>query len=51
MSRTNKRDYTGSKKFDKSCRNDGSCPCCRADRQYKNVKHPTLKDALREIEE
>jgi hypothetical protein len=38
MSRTKKKPYTGSKKFDRTCRNNGSCPYCRANRQYKNNK-------------
>ena len=38
MSRTKKKPYTGSKRFDKTCRNNGSCPYCRDNRQYKNNK-------------
>ena len=38
MSRTRKKPYTKSKSFDKTCRNNGSCPHCKANRQYKNKK-------------
>jgi len=38
MSRTRKKPYTKSKRFDKTCRNNGSCPHCRGNRQYKNKK-------------
>lgn len=29
MSRTHKKDYTGSKAVAPSCRNKGECPACR----------------------
>lgn len=32
MSRSRKRPYTGSKRFDRTCRNHGSCPWCRGNR-------------------
>jgi hypothetical protein len=38
MSRTRKHDYSGSKRFDKSCRNHGSCPACRNKRTHKNKR-------------
>jgi len=34
MSRTRKQPYTKSKRFDKTCRNGGSCPYCAGNRQY-----------------
>jgi hypothetical protein len=34
MSRTYKRPYTKSKRFDTSCRNDGNCEYCRSNRLY-----------------
>lgn len=33
MSRSKKRPYTGSKRFDRSCRNHGGCPWCENNRQ------------------
>lgn len=32
MSRTYKKEYTGSKRFDRSCRSHGDCPWCQANR-------------------
>lgn len=32
MSRSRKKPYTGSKRFDRSCRNHGSCNYCKANR-------------------
>jgi hypothetical protein len=34
MSRTSKRPYTKSKRFDKTCRNNGSCPYCKNNRLH-----------------
>jgi hypothetical protein len=39
MSRTKKRNYTGSKAVDSTCRSHGSCPWCKRAREYK-VKKP-----------
>ena len=44
MSRTRRKAYTGSKRFDKTCRNNGSCPYCRDNRQYKNNKREIKED-------
>ena len=38
MSRTQKREYSGSKKIDKSCRNHGSCPYREGNRKYSSLK-------------
>ena len=38
MSRTHKKPYTKSKRFDSSCRNHGSCPACESKRTHKNRK-------------
>lgn len=38
MSRSVKKEYTGSKRFDKTCRNHGSCPYCISNRVHKNKK-------------
>ena len=35
MSRTFKKPYTKSKRFDKTCRNHGSCPWCLGNRMHK----------------
>lgn len=46
MSRTIKKPYTKSKRFDKSCRNNGSCSYCRGNRLHKHAKQPLLKESL-----
>lgn len=46
MSRTFKKAYTKSKRFDKSCRNNGSCDYCRGNRLHKHKKQPTLQQEL-----
>lgn len=33
-----RKPYRGSKAFDCSCRNHGSCDWCRENRAYKNLK-------------
>lgn len=38
MSRTKRKPYTGSKRFDSSCRNHGSCSWCEGNRTHKNSK-------------
>jgi len=38
MSRTHKNEYSGSKKFDVTCRNHGACSYCRDNRTYSS-KH------------
>ena len=38
MSRTVKQAYRKSKRFDKTCRNHGSCSYCYSNRMYKNLK-------------
>lgn len=38
MSRTLKQAYTKSKRFDKTCRNHGSCAYCQGNRMYKHYK-------------
>jgi len=48
MSRTYKKKYTGAKAFDKTCRNNGSCPYCKSNRTYKNNKKSTLDEELKE---
>ena len=38
MSRTRKAPYTGSKRFDKTCRNHGSCSYCRDNRTFERAE-------------
>ena len=38
MSKTRRKAYTKAKAIDRSCRNHGSCPYCKSNRLYKNVK-------------
>ena len=45
MSRSRKRPYTGSKRFDSRCRNHGACPWCRGNRLHKHRKGPTVSDS------
>lgn len=37
MTRTKKRPYTKSKRFDKTCRNHGSCPYCEGNRTHNSA--------------
>ncbi|MBQ3414831.1 MAG: hypothetical protein IJH39_05695 [Clostridia bacterium] len=36
--KTKRKPYRGSKSFDYSCRNHGTCEWCKGNRTYKNVK-------------
>jgi hypothetical protein len=38
VSRSTKRPYTGSKRFDRSCRNHGSCTYCVGSRTHRHLK-------------
>lgn len=38
MSRTKKKAYTKSKRFDKTCRNHGSCSWCYGNRMHKVLR-------------
>ena len=51
MSRTKRKPYTGSKRFDRSCRNHGSCDYCKGSRTHattkaRKVAEEKQKDAL-----
>ena len=49
MSRTRKRPYTKSKRFDSSCRCHGSCGWCRGNRLHGDRKNRQAAEAqLRE---
>lgn len=40
-----RKPYTGSKSFDYTCRNHGSCPWCAENRKHKfRDKHPPEKE-------
>ena len=48
-----RKEYRGSKSFDRSCRNHGGCPWCEENRQYKNIKriqmaNEKLEELMRE---
>lgn len=45
-----RKPYRGGKAVDKSCRNHGSCPYCRMNEQYKNIKRIQAADATKEEE-
>ena len=38
MGKEHRKPYHGSKAFDSTCRNHGSCPCCQANRTHKTRK-------------
>lgn len=44
MARTYRKEYTGSKAFDASCRSGGSCPACKEGRQHKHDKRKASAD-------
>lgn len=43
-----RKPYYGSKAFDKSCRNGGSCKWCEMNRKYKFLKK--MQKSEREVE-
>lgn len=49
MSRSYKKSYTKSKRFDKTCRCNGGCPYCRDNRLYQINKE--LEKTKQELEE
>ena len=44
MARTTRRAYTGSKRFDASCRNHGSCPYCERSRTHFDTRARYIAD-------
>ena len=38
MSKTQRKPYRGSRRFDKTCRCHGSCPYCRGNRTHNDRK-------------
>jgi hypothetical protein len=45
-----REDYRGSKRFDKTCRNNGSCNHCRSDRSLNRLGLRDLEKLLEEEE-
>ena len=46
--REHRKPYRGSKAFDATCRNHGSCDWCKGNRQYKNnMQRKAADDELR----
>lgn len=39
-----RKPYYGSKRFDRSCRNHGSCPYCEAGRQHSNKRRAPIEE-------
>lgn len=47
-----RKQYTGAKYNDSSCRNHGDCPRCRKDRMYQQMKQEEAsRQALEEVED
>lgn len=38
MGKEHRKPYTGSKRFDRTCRNHGGCPACLNNRTLSNLK-------------
>jgi hypothetical protein len=38
VTRTKRKPYTGSKRFDRSCRNHGGCDYCKNNRTHQGIK-------------
>lgn len=45
-----RKPYRGSKDFDRTCRNHGSCEWCAENRQIKNIKRAEAMRAREEEE-
>ena len=53
MSRSVKQPYSGSKRFDVTCRNHGACPHCRKNRTFsrlQQIREPLDKFAVSETD-
>ena len=47
-----RKPYRGSKRFDRTCRNNGSCDFCKGNRLYQTLKAmDAYKDRLKGCEE
>lgn len=44
MGKEHRKPYRGSKACDKTCRNHGSCPFCKANRTYSDTKRKLAAD-------
>jgi hypothetical protein len=49
VARTKRRGYTGSKRFDKSCRSHGSCPWCANARKHRKDKQTPQAETLESL--
>lgn len=51
MTRTRKPKYRGSRAYDRTCRNHGTCPVCRGNRTYQLTKELLrVKQELAELQ-
>lgn len=39
-----RKPYFGAKRFDRSCRNNGSCPYCQGNRMHKNKRRSPIEE-------
>ncbi len=46
LGKERRRQYRGSRRFDRSCRNHGSCPYCTGNRTYQTNKEKTRINSL-----
>lgn len=44
MGKEHRKPFRGGKAVDKTCRNHGSCPACRANRTYSDKKRKQAAD-------
>ena len=54
MSRTKRKEYTKSKRFDSSCRNHGGCGYCEQNRTWFDTKKrsgASVKEGIKELYE
>jgi len=50
MSRTIRKEYTGSKRVSKSCRCNGGCSYCRSNRMYStNKRKQRVKEEMKSL--
>lgn len=47
-----RKQYRDSRRFDRTCRNHGSCPWCAQKRKYKNLKREAaMAEQLKDLEQ
>lgn len=50
--REHRKQYTGSKAFDYTCRNHGSCGWCQDNRHHRNIKRKqAIEAAIKDFKE